>query len=153
MTRRQPTRRHRFSGWFLSRLLACFLTGLYTWLIARGRGKTCGPACTREARRRVLTANHPKNKADFRERRRAQARQKILDSPEFRAVADALRQLDPAVLAAVPPRDREVLTRYYGVVSQPPETQEEIARSLGLSRRRIGMILKRQRERLVGRSP
>ncbi len=69
------------------------------------------------------------------------------DDCERRADAARLRRL----LQTLPPREAEVLTCRYGLNGRPPQTQQEVAAQLGISRSYISRIEKRAMERLSSR--
>lgn len=69
------------------------------------------------------------------------------DDCERRADAARLRRL----LDTLPPRERQVLTRRYGLDGRPPRTQQQIAEEMGISRSYISRIEKRAMQGLSAR--
>lgn len=69
------------------------------------------------------------------------------DGCEQRADGMRLR----ALVQELPPREREVLSRRYGLNGGTPQTQQEVAGKMGISRSYVSRIEKRALKRLWGR--
>ncbi|MDH3733609.1 MAG: RNA polymerase sigma factor RpoD/SigA [Gemmatimonadota bacterium] len=65
-----------------------------------------------------------------------------------RLVDEALRSALEASLADLPPREADVLRRYFGLGAAPPEDLGQIGRSLGVSRERARQVKERGLARL-----
>ncbi len=66
------------------------------------------------------------------------------DDCEQRADAVRLRRM----VEALPPRECRLLTLRYGLGGRPPQTQQEVAQQLGISRSYVSRIEKRALDRL-----
>ena len=66
------------------------------------------------------------------------------DDCEQRADAARLRRM----VEALPPRECRLLTLRYGLGGRPPQTQQEVAQQLGISRSYVSRIEKRALDRL-----
>lgn len=66
------------------------------------------------------------------------------DDCEQRADAVRLRRM----VETLPPRESRLLTLRYGLGGRPPQTQQEVARQLGISRSYVSRIEKRALNRL-----
>lgn len=113
-------------------------------LVRGGRGKTCGEACKRELRRRYLVA---RQSPEWRARARAGA--SAWGRRRGRQAAELYRGLPEQAWDGVPARDREILRLFYGLADGRTWTREEIGQRFGLTRTRIGQILRALRLRLL----
>ena len=68
----------------------------------------------------------------------------------YRAASRATRvaKRSPARSNVLPPRDRRVLTLYFGLEGNRPMTLQEIARELGVTRERVRQLRDRALKRL-----
>jgi len=69
-------------------------------------------------------------------------------TPERRLLRSAMRRSLEASLVDVPGRERDVLRRYFGLDSRPPESLSEISRDLGITRERARQLKERGLSRL-----
>lgn len=119
-------------------------------MLEHGRGKVCSRACARVVRGQALRANGPGQRPEVRAQMRATARQRMLERAEYRAVAEQVARSDPEALGRLPDRQVRIVQGYYGLEQQERRTQEELAQELGLSRRRIGQLLRAAVATLLG---
>ena len=121
--------------------------------VRAGEGKTCSPDCSRARRAQVLREHQPARTAPdaWRQRTRLQARAQWRQSPRYHRLAVAVRRLEPAALASLPPRDRQMLGWYYGLETAGELLDHtQIGERLGLSPKRVARRLHRTLAHLLG---
>ena len=95
------------------------------WDVRRQRAYACSAPCARALRSRLQRAHG-------------------------RPHAEQLRALDPAAFDSLPERQREVLTRYYGVAGQREHTLAELSRCFGTSDTRLLRTIRRGVASMLG---
>jgi hypothetical protein len=120
------------------------------WRVRAGQAKTCGPACARELRCRTLVAHNPAGRPAVRAQRAEAQRVRWRVRLGADATADRLRVLPLDAWAALAPRTATVLRGYYGLDGAAPADQAALAAALGVSRSRVGQLLREGTSALLG---
>ena len=103
--------------------------------------RVCSPACHKAWKSRRAGATRPSSRPEVRARVMAERRQRAAREDDYDALVLGLRALAVEHFAALSPRARDVVRRYYGL-DGPPESQQAIADSLGIVRESVRDMLR-----------